>query len=90
MSIGDRARGYAGAGRGTKCDFVTFWGTAGEPGTLRRKADNGTRGWESINGVRTVVLMLWPAGLSGLQDSALVIRATLPIFRFFMAERTGD
>ena len=90
LSIGEGTRGNAGAGRGTKCDFVTFWGTAGDPGTLRRKAENGTRGWESIIGARPVVLMLWPTGLSGLQDSSLIICATLPVFRLFTAERTGD
>ena len=68
-------------------DFANFWETAGEPGTLRRKADNGARVWES-----TIpdVLVLWPAGLSGLQDSVLIIRATFPFICFLTGERIGD
>lgn len=65
-------------------DFANFWETAGEPGILRRKADNGAREWESI-------ISAGPgAGLSGLQDSAPIIRATLPIFCFFTGGRIGD
>lgn len=71
-------------------DFANFWETAGEPGILRRKADNGAREWESIIGAGPVFLMPWPAGLSCLQDSTPITRATLPTFCFLTGERTGD